>query len=237
MPKRRKGCREFESDRIKAEIFKKMIYLFVIISYLVGSVPTGLILSRATGVDIRKSGSGNIGATNVTRLLGKKLGALTLLGDVLKAVIPMLGAYWYLVHSGIAISAEELDIAVTLCGGAAFLGHLFPLYLKFKGGKGVATALGVFIVLEPLAVLISLCIFFAAVIISGFVAVGSLVVSALMTLWIWLLGGTPNHIFLAFFIAVLIWIKHLENISRLLAGTEKSWKKSKTRKNDQERVG
>jgi len=204
-----------------------MMYLFIIFSYLVGSIPTGLILSRATGVDIRKSGSGNIGATNVTRLLGKKLGVLTLVGDVLKAVVPMLGTYWYLVHSGIQVSAEELDIAVTLCGGAAFLGHLFPFYLKFKGGKGVATALGVFIVLEPMAALISLCLFTAVVFLSGFVSVGSLVVSALMTLWIWLLGGSPNHVFLAFFIAALIWIKHLDNITRLLAGTEKSWKNKK----------
>ena len=202
-----------------------MVYLFIIVSYLIGSIPTGLIVSRTTGIDIRTSGSGNIGATNVTRLLGKKLGVLTLAGDVLKAVVPMLATYWYLVHSGIQITAEELDSAVTLCGGAAFLGHLFPVYLRFKGGKGVATALGVFLILEPLAVLISLCLFAVVVYFTGFVSVGSLVVSALMTLWIWLLGGSPNHVFLAFFIAVLIWLKHLDNISRLLAGTEKSWKK------------
>jgi glycerol-3-phosphate acyltransferase PlsY len=201
-----------------------VIYLFIIVSYLVGSIPTGLIVSRATGIDIRKSGSGNIGATNVTRMLGKKLGVLTLVGDVLKAVVPMLGTAWYLVHSGISVTAEELDLSVTFCGGAAFLGHLFPVYLRFKGGKGVATALGVFLVLEPLAVIISLFLFMAVVFITGFVSVGSLVVSALMTLWIWLLGGPPNHVFLAFFIAVLIWVKHLDNISRLLAGTEKSWK-------------
>jgi glycerol-3-phosphate acyltransferase PlsY len=204
-----------------------MIYPFIIVSYLFGSIPTGLILSRATGVDIRKSGSGNIGATNVSRLLGKKLGILTLLGDILKAVMPMLGTYWYLVHSGMQISAAEIDRAVSLCGGAAFLGHLFPVYLKFKGGKGVATALGVFLVLEPLAVLISLCLFTAVVLLSGYVSLGSLVSAALMTLWIWLLGGSTNHVLLAFFIAALVWIKHLDNINRLLAGTEKSWKNKK----------
>lgn len=206
-----------------------MIYPFIIASYLIGSIPTGFILSRATGVDIRKAGSGNIGATNVTRLLGKKLGILTLLGDLLKAVVPMLGTYLYLVHSGTNISPADLDTAVTLCGGAAFLGHLFPVYLKFKGGKGVATALGVFLVLEPLAVLISLCLFLVVVYLTGFVSVGSLLVSALMTLWIWLLGGPPNHVFLAFFIALLIWIKHYDNITRLLAGTEKSWKNKEDR--------
>ena len=205
-----------------------MLYLFIIISYLIGSIPSGLILSKATGVDIRTSGSRNIGATNVTRLLGKKLGILTLVGDVLKAVIPMLAAHWYFVRSGVMVKPHEVDLAVSLCGGAAFLGHLFPVYLKFKGGKGVATALGVFLILEPLAVLISLLIFIAVVYLSGYVALGSLLVSALMTLWIWLLGGSPNHIFLAFFIGVLIWLKHSDNIKRLLAGTEKSWKNKKS---------
>jgi len=204
-----------------------MLYLFVIVSYLIGSIPFGLILSRATGVDIRKQGSGNIGATNVTRLLGKKLGILTLVGDVFKAVIPMLAAHWYYLRSGMTVSPQEVDFAVSLCGGAAFLGHIFPLYLKFKGGKGVATALGVFIVLEPLAVIISLVIFIAIVYFTGFVALGSLLVSALMTLWIWLLGGTPNHVLLAFFIGVLIWIKHADNIKRLLQSTEKNMKKDK----------
>ncbi|MBW2470635.1 MAG: glycerol-3-phosphate 1-O-acyltransferase PlsY [Deltaproteobacteria bacterium] len=205
-----------------------MLFLFIIISYLIGSIPTGLLLARAAGGgDIRKAGSGNIGATNVTRLLGKKLGMITLLGDVLKAAIPMLAVYWYFAHTGMAISAQEADLAVSLCGGAAFLGHIFPVYLKFKGGKGVATALGVFIILEPVAVLISLFLFTGIVYVSGFVSVGSLLVSALMTLWIWLLGGSPNHVFLAFFIAVFIWLKHMDNINRLLAGTEKSWKNKK----------
>lgn len=201
-----------------------MLYLFVILSYLVGSIPTGLILSKAVGVDIRKSGSGNIGATNVTRLLGKKLGILTLLGDVLKAVIPMLSVHWYMVNFQKTISPMDLDLAVSLCGGAAFLGHMYSIYLKFRGGKGVATALGVFIVLEPLAALISLLLFSGVVYFSGYVAVGSLVVSALMTLWIWLLKGSPNHVYLAFFIGVLIWIKHADNIRRLFEGTETNWR-------------
>lgn len=201
-----------------------IVYFFVIISYLVGSIPTGLILSRASGIDIRKSGSGNIGATNVTRLLGKKLGVLTLVGDVLKAMVPMLAVHWYLVRSGTVAKPHEIDLAVTLCGGAAFLGHMYSIYLKFRGGKGVATALGVFLVLNPWAALISLLLFTAVVYFSGYVAVGSLVVSALMTLWIWLLRGSPNHVFLAFFVGVLIWFKHTDNIRRLLQGTETNWR-------------
>jgi glycerol-3-phosphate acyltransferase PlsY len=205
-------------------------YLFIIVAYLVGSIPTGLILSRAAGVDIRKSGSGNIGATNVTRLLGKKLGVLTLVGDVLKAVIPMLAAHWNLVRSGMAVNPHEVDLVVSLCGGAALLGHMYSIYLKFRGGKGVATALGVFIVLEPLAVLISLLLFIAAVYFTGYVALGSLLVAALMSFWIWLLKGSPNHIFLAFFIGVLIWLKHAENIRRLFEGTESNWRVLKKEK-------
>jgi glycerol-3-phosphate acyltransferase PlsY len=202
-----------------------MIYLFVIISYLIGSIPTGVVLAKVTGKeDIRKSGSGNIGATNVTRLLGKKLGVLTLVGDVLKAVVPMLATHWYFVQSGMPVSPSELDMAVTLSGGAAFLGHMYSIYLKFGGGKGVATGLGVFIVLEPLTALISLFLFIAVVYISGYVAVGSLVVSALITLWIWLLGGSPYHVFLGFFIGVLIWLKHADNIKRLFEGTETNWR-------------
>ena len=201
-----------------------IVYLFVILSYLVGSIPTGLVLSRATGVDIRKTGSGNIGATNVTRLLGKKLGALTLVGDVLKAVLPMLAAHWYFVHAGMGAQPHAVDLYVSLCGGGAFLGHMYSIYLKFRGGKGVATGLGVFIVLEPVAALISLLLFIAVVYFSGYVAVGSLVVSALMTLWVWLLGGSPYHVYLAFFIGVLIWLKHGDNIKRLFAGTETNWR-------------
>jgi glycerol-3-phosphate acyltransferase PlsY len=203
-----------------------MVYLFIIGAYLIGSIPTGLVLAKVTGAeDIRKAGSGNIGATNVTRLLGKKLGILTLLGDVLKAVVPMLAMHLYFVKSGMNVQPDELDMAVTLCGGAAFLGHLYPIYLNFKGGKGVATALGVFIVLEPMAALISLFLFAAVVFFSGFVSAGSLLVSALMTVWIWLLGGSPYHVFLAFFVGVLIWFKHADNIRRLMLGTETSWKK------------
>ena len=207
-----------------------MLFLFIAISYLIGSIPTGLLLSKAAGVDIRKSGSGNIGATNVTRLLGKKLGIFTLAGDVLKAVVPMLAVHWYLVRFGMATEPQDLDLAVSLCGGGAFLGHMYSIYLKFRGGKGVATALGVFLVLEPVAVLVSLLLFAGVVYFSGYVAVGSLVVSAMMTLWIWLLKGSPNHVFLAFFIGVLIWLKHADNIRRLFEGTETNWREWKKKK-------
>ena len=145
-------------------------------------------------------------------------------------LVPMLAAHWYFVQLGKPVSPNEIDLAVTLCGGAAFLGHMYSIYLKFGGGKGVATGLGVFVVLEPLAALISLFLFIAVVYFSGYVAVGSLMVSALITLWIWLLKGSPNHVFLAFFIGVLIWIKHADNIKRLFDGTETNWRAWKKNK-------
>jgi len=194
-------------------------FLFVLASYLLGSIPFGLVFSKGMGVDIRQAGSGNIGATNVSRLLGKKLGFLTLAADMGKAIVPMLAAHWFL------RGRPDLELWIVLCGGAAFLGHIFPVYLKFRGGKGVATALGVFIFLQPAAVLISIAVFIAAVYLSGFVSLGSLLASALMPLWLYLLGSPPLHVFLAFFICAFIWLKHHENIGRLFRGQEKTWKK------------
>jgi len=198
------------------------IIALLICAYLIGSIPFGLLLGKAMGVDVRQAGSGNIGATNVHRLLGKKLGILTLLADTAKAIVPMLFARWLV--TGNADPAAG-DLWVGLTGVGAFLGHLFPIYLQFKGGKGVATALGVFLVLVPWAVLISLVLFVSVVLWSGYVSLGSLVAAAFMPLWIWLLGGSMLYVCLALFVGVLIWLKHRDNLTRLLTGEEKSWKK------------
>jgi len=194
----------------------------LICAYLIGSIPFGLLLGRAMGVDVRQAGSGNIGATNVHRLLGKKLGILTLLADTAKAIVPMLFARWLVAGHA---DPSTGDIWVALSGVSAFLGHLFPIYLKFKGGKGVATGLGVFLVLEPWAALISLVLFVSVVLWSGYVSVGSLVAATFIPFWIWLLGGSVLYISLAFLISVFIWLKHRDNLTRLLQGQEKSWRK------------
>ncbi len=194
--------------------------LYVLLSYLIGSIPTGLVLARSTGVDIRRQGSGNIGATNVTRLLGKKLGILTLVGDMLKALLPMVAA------NHLTAGQPDQQAVVLLSGGAAFLGHLFPLYLRFKGGKGVATALGVFLFIDPAAIVLSIALFGAVVALSGYVSVGSLLVSALMPLWIFIFGGSSGELLLALMVAACIWWAHRENIRRLLRGEEKSWKRA-----------
>ena len=127
-----------------------MNFFFIIAAYLLGAVPFGLLFGKLAGTDVRQFGSKNIGATNVYRVAGRKLGIITLVGDCLKGVIPLLIAQqgFHLTESGIALVAL-----------AAFIGHCYPVYLGFKGGKGVATALGVFLVLSPLSVLCLLVVF------------------------------------------------------------------------------
>lgn len=196
-----------------------MEYLFVVIGYLIGSIPFGLVLGKALGIDVRQAGSGNIGATNVNRLLGKKMGAITLLADAGKAVLPMMAVARVLGDQPMA----QFWVAAT--GGAAFFGHLYPLYLNFKGGKGVATALGIFFYVQPLAVALCILVFVAAVRMWGYVSLGSLLASALMPFLVLLLEGVGYKVYLAGVIALLIWLKHAENIRRLMNHEENSIRK------------
>ncbi len=196
-----------------------MEYFFIVGSYLIGSIPFGLVFGKMAGVDVRNEGSRNIGATNVTRLAGKKFGVSTLVCDVLKAILPMLAA-------ASLLPAEPIRMTwVAVCGGAAFLGHLYPIYLKFKGGKGVATALGIFLYLAPVAALLDILIFVGVVYNWGFVSLGSLTAALLMPGLVWLLYGSVEKAILALVVGVFVWLKHKDNIVRLLRQEEKSWKK------------
>ena len=190
----------------------------LILSYLTGAIPFGLLFSRMVGKDVREAGSGNIGATNVNRVLGKKLGVLTLLCDVAKGFLPVFIASMILPVDG------NGELSVGLCGLAAVLGHMFSIYLGFKGGKGVATALGVFLFFSPWSIAIALVIFVAVVGISGFVSAGSLAASGLIPFLIVLLGGGFSIFLCSAVIAVLIWVKHSSNIGRLRRGEETSWR-------------
>ena len=198
-----------------------MEYCLVVLGYLIGSIPFGLVLGKCLGIDIRRAGSGNIGATNVNRLLGKKMGAITLLADAGKAVLPMLAAARLLGND------PQAQLWVAATGGAAFLGHLYPLYLKFKGGKGVATALGIFFYIQPLALAICILIFVAVVRIWGYVSLGSLTAALMMPALVFYLDGPGHKAYLALLIAALIWLKHADNLRRLIKHQENSiWKKA-----------
>ena len=193
--------------------------LLILASYMFGAIPFGLLMSLGSGVDIRSQGSKNIGATNVSRLLGKKRGVLTLAADIAKGFLPMY------IASGVLPESPERNLVIALCGAATVVGHMFSVYLGFKGGKGVATGLGVFLYLAPLAVVFILAVFIAAVFFSGFVSLGSLLGALAVIPVLWLLAEPSWKILLAVFVVLMIWIKHYQNIGRLLKGTEKSWRK------------
>ena len=189
-------------------------YLVIPLAYLLGSIPTGLLLARAFGVDIRTTGSGNIGATNVYRTLGRKVGVMTLVGDCLKGVIPVL------VARGLGF-----DVAwVAAIGFAAFIGHVYTVFLGFKGGKGVATALGVFLAASPLAVLLALAVFAVVVGTWRYVSLASISAAAAMPLFVFFLDGRAPVVLMTVGIALLVVFKHKDNIQRLRAGTENKFR-------------
>jgi len=196
-----------------------MKILLLVGSYFLGSVPFGLLFSKMVGTDVRKEGSRNIGATNVSRVLGKKLGFFTLICDLIKGFVPVMVASMLLPDS------SEKELVVVLCGLLAVAGHMFSVYLGFKGGKGVATGLGVFLFLSAWSILLSASVFVVAVALTGFVSAGSLLASALLPLWLYFLGESKVVIGGAVVLAVLVWFKHHENIGRLIKGEETNWKK------------
>jgi len=185
-------------------------FFLIVCAYLLGSIPVGILLAKLKGTDPRTVGSGNIGATNVMRAAGKTTGALTLVGDALKGFLPVAAA---------CILGESRFI-IAAVGLAAFLGHLFPVFLKFKGGKGVATALGVYLGVNSIAVLIAMVIFVFVLLKWRFVSLGSLIGVAVMPLVLYVLNAPDQYMYLVLIIGALIVIKHKENIRRLIAGTE-----------------
>ena len=176
--------------------------------YLLGSIPFGLILTRYAGLgDVRAIGSGNIGATNVLRTGRKGLAAATLLGDALKGTLAVL-------------LAGRFGLEAALVAGlGAFLGHLFPVWLGFKGGKGVATFLGVLLALSPLGLLAFAAIWLGLAFTLKYSSLAALAASALTPLVLWALGQ-PAVAMLFLLLAVLLWWKHAPNIRRLIDGTE-----------------
>jgi glycerol-3-phosphate acyltransferase PlsY len=183
-------------------------------AYLAGSIPFGLVLARARGVDIQSVGSGNIGATNVARNLGKKLGALVLLADALKGALPMLAARW------LAVDGKVGPYLYAAVGLAAVLGHCFPIWLRFRGGKGVATALGVFLVVDPVAAALAIVLFAASYAAFRISSIGSLVATIAFPGLLWWRGHPLSDVALALAIGVVVVVKHRDNLRRLRRGEE-----------------
>ncbi len=187
-------------------------------AYLLGSIPWALILGRIyAGIDIRRHGSGNVGASNVRRLAGNRLGLVTLLLDAAKGALP----------AGVSLALEshfspgQHDTLVALVALAAVCGHLFPVYLGFRpSGKGVATAAGVYLIDCPAACLISAAIFAAVVKLSKRVSPGSLAAAAALPPAVWLFGDKRALLVATWLIAALIIYRHKDNIKRLLKGQE-----------------
>ena len=192
----------------------KQEIMLAVAAYLVGSIPTGLLLGKAAGIDVRASGSGNIGATNVYRTVGRKLGIATLVGDCLKGLLPVLLARYL----GLSVAM------VALVGLCAFIGHVYTIFLGFKGGKGVATALGVFLGISPLSVLGALAVFIATVAVWRYISLGSILAAAVMPLIVWLQGSGPEVSGMTLVVAVIVIWKHRTNIARLRDGSESKFK-------------
>ena len=188
-----------------------VILLLVAAGYLVGSIATAILVSRALGVaDPRSGGSGNPGATNVLRLAGRKAAALTLAGDVLKGVVPVL----------VARAADLPPAVVALVGLAAFIGHLYPVYFGFQGGKGVATAFGALFGLEPLLGAAVLATWLVVAGVARYSSLAALVASVLAPGYAWFLSGDRGAAGAVGVMAVLLVWRHRANIGRLLAGEE-----------------
>jgi glycerol-3-phosphate acyltransferase PlsY len=191
--------------------------LLLLGGYLAGSIPFGYVLGRLVlGVDVRTVGSGNIGGTNVARAGGKGLGFAVIVLDALKAIVPILLARRFL---GDAPRAELLGVGVAV---AAFVGHLFPVWLGFKGGKGVATALGIFAVLAPWAAVAGVVVYAIAYGATRISSVGSLAGTAACAATAFALHGPASPVSWAgVVLAALIVLRHRENIRRILSGEEK----------------
>lgn len=182
-----------------------------IVAYLLGSIPSGyLIVRRTSGADIRETGSGGTGATNVSRRAGKAAGVLTLLLDAAKGCVAMVIAR--------AVSGDDWVIATAAI--AALVGHIFPVWLGFRGGKGVATGVGIFLVLAPIPLLCAGVVFVAIVLLTRYVSLGSIIAAILIPVLVWVQSGSQPLLTAAIAGSALIVFAHRGNIQRLTAGTE-----------------
>jgi glycerol-3-phosphate acyltransferase PlsY len=184
--------------------------VLVVLAYLCGSIPTGVLLSRRRGVDPRDIGSGNVGATNVARAAGPTAGLLTLAGDVLKGLGPVLVAGW------LGVS----NTAIALVGLAALVGHVYSCFLGFEGGKGVATALGVLLGLAPACAVLLVVVFVLTIARRRYVSLASLLAAALTAPFLLVLGYPVATVLAGLVMSALVAFRHRDNVRRLRFGTE-----------------
>ncbi len=183
----------------------------VCIAYLVGSIPFGLLISQALGrVDIRQFGSGNIGTANVLRIVGKRAAGLTLLGDLLKGLLP----------TGAALLLGGSELLVAAVGMAAVIGHNWPIYLRFAGGKGVATTFGALLAMMPLPALLGLLVWVAVLLVFRYTSLAAMVASICIPPVIFFSAGPGPYLTFSVIAGILIFVRHRDNIKRLWAGTE-----------------
>ncbi len=226
----------------------ELIAALLIGGYLLGSIPAGYLVARAKGIDIRKQGSGNIGATNVFRTLGKTAGIFVFVCDAVKGVIAVRVAMEIAARHPIVWSHELVHqpdaiydtikfippvVAGIICGVAAIIGHNFPVWLKFKGGKGVATSLGVVTGLAPVAAAAAFAIWAAVFFATGYVSLASIIGAMAVPATVAFTAPAdekPPLLYFTSLAALLIVLRHRENIKRLLNGTENRFRKSKENK-------
>ncbi len=204
-----------------------------IVGYLLGSINTSLVLSKLLyKEDIRQKGSGNAGTTNALRTYGKKFAAFTLTGDLIKGIVAVLLA-WLVVP-------DQSQLAGAVAGGCAILGHNFPLYFGFKGGKGVLTTFAVMVIITPIPAVLVLLLFVVVVLIFKFVSLGSMIAAATLPVIVYFFGnfanvepGLTSVFWMSLGVALLIIIRHHANIGRLIKGTESKLSFKKKEKKDE----
>ena len=188
-----------------------------VITYLIGSIPFGVLFARAQNIDLQEHGSRNIGATNVTRILGKKAGIFTLLGDTFKGWLAILLAYLALTD----------PYAIAVAGVTAFLGHLFSVFIKFKGGKGVAIGLGIHLYIMPIPTLMAIGVFALTLWLFNYVSLSSICSSIALPIFGILTNVPVPYICMSLGIAIMVVFRHYENILRILMGTESRFQKNR----------
>ncbi|MCL0040342.1 glycerol-3-phosphate 1-O-acyltransferase PlsY [Thermodesulfovibrionales bacterium] len=187
-----------------------ILLILMAVSFIIGSIPVGLLIARSKGVDLRKTGSRNIGATNVMRAMGKKAALLTLLGDMAKGAIAV----------GIAKALAMGTLSEGLLGLSAIAGHIFSVFLNFKGGKGVATSLGVLVVFSPFVAIFTMILWLLVLKWTKYSSLSALVSLGLLPLSVYALDFSVEKMAVAIVITALIFMKHIANIKRLINGTE-----------------